>query len=215
VSLAHSLDMGERMPRELTDISDEVRSVPPPPIPVMPEPYAVRVADPDADAEMISAWMYRPELVRAWRYLGPPSQWHHHLSAQLAGTYSRPVIVSFEGEDFLYAEMYRAAKDIIATVYKADPYDVGAHGAIASRTFMKKGHAQLLAPSTLGSLFDQESQCRRFMADTHPTNMLARRFCEKAGFGFLGEHDLPNRRRTALYVLPRSPADTPRLGEAP
>ena len=40
------------LPRELTEgLTDEVRNVPPPPTPVLPEPYALRLADPDADAE--------------------------------------------------------------------------------------------------------------------------------------------------------------------
>ena len=37
------------LPRELTDIGDEVRRVPPPPMPEVPAPYAFRLADPDAD----------------------------------------------------------------------------------------------------------------------------------------------------------------------
>ena len=41
------------LPRQLTTISDEVRQVPAPLIPHIAEPYAARVADPDADAELI------------------------------------------------------------------------------------------------------------------------------------------------------------------
>ena len=42
------------LPRELTYISDEVRDVPPPPAPELPAPYGLRLADPDAEAEMIA-----------------------------------------------------------------------------------------------------------------------------------------------------------------
>ncbi len=113
------------LPRELTDISDEVRNVPPPPgAAQVPEPYAFRLADPDADAEMIAEWMKRPHLAEAWEYAWPASQWHRYLSAQLEGSYSRPFVASLDGKDHGYVELYRAAKDSIAIKYDADPYDL-------------------------------------------------------------------------------------------
>ncbi|EUA33810.1 lysine N-acyltransferase mbtK [Mycobacterium xenopi 3993] len=61
------------LPRELTDIPDEVRNVPPPPLPEVPEPYALRLADPDADAEMIAEWMNRPTWSRPGNTRGQPA----------------------------------------------------------------------------------------------------------------------------------------------
>ena len=49
------------LPRELTSICDEVREVGAPPIPILAEPYSMRLADPDADADMISEWMNRSQ----------------------------------------------------------------------------------------------------------------------------------------------------------
>src|SRR4029078_6958681 len=102
------------LPRELTDISDAVRAVGAPPTPVLAAPYTIRLADADADADMVSEWMNRPHLAEAWEYDWPPSRWHRYLSAQLEGEYSRPFIVRFRGEAFAYIELYRAAKDSIA-----------------------------------------------------------------------------------------------------
>jgi hypothetical protein len=45
------------LPRELTGISEAVRAVGAPPTPTLAAPYAIRLADPDADAEMVSEWM--------------------------------------------------------------------------------------------------------------------------------------------------------------
>ena len=72
------------LPRELTDISDEVRDVPPPPIPELPAPYGLRLADPDAEAEMIAEWMSRPHLAESWESVWPASRWQRYLRAQLA-----------------------------------------------------------------------------------------------------------------------------------
>ena len=42
------------LPRELTDLPEEVRMVPPPPTPQLREPFSIRLVEPDADTEMIA-----------------------------------------------------------------------------------------------------------------------------------------------------------------
>ena len=190
------------LPRELTEVSDAVRAVIAPPTPRLAEPYRFRLVDPNADAAMISEWMNRPHLVQAWEYDWPPERWRRYLRAQLAGQYSRPFICSFGGDDFAYVELYRAAKDSIATRYEADPYDIGLHGAIAESETVNRGIGSLLLPRIVASVFELETRCTRIMFDPDHRNSAARRLCEYAGCEFLGEHDMSNR-RMALYALPR------------
>ncbi len=196
------------LPRELTTITDEVRAVAAPPIPQIAEPYGVRLADPDADAELISQWMNQPHLVQAWEYDWPPERWRLYLKAQLAGSFSRPLVASRDGEDVGYIEIYRAAKDSIATCYDADPYDLGLHAAIADINLVNRGIAALLLPTLLVDLFAGEPQCRRVMFDPDHRNIAARRLVEYGGCTFLGEHQMSNR-RMALYAFPRTPDDIP------
>jgi lysine N-acyltransferase len=190
------------LPRELTSLSDEVRAVPPPPIPALSDPYAIRVVEPDEDAELISEWMNRPHLAESWEYAWPASRWRGYLQAQLAGTYSRPLVGGRHGEDLGYVEVYRAAKDSIAPRYDADPYDLGLHAAIADLRLVNRGFAPILLPRLAQSLFAIEPRCRRIMFDPDHRNTAARRLCEFAGCTFLGEHDMANR-RMALYALER------------
>jgi RimJ/RimL family protein N-acetyltransferase len=211
-------DMADTEPillRELTDLSDELRSVPPPPSAAeVPEPYGFRLADPDADAEMIAEWMNRPLLAEAWEYVWPASLWRRYLRAQLDGSYSRPFFASLDRRDHAYIELYRAAKDSIATRYEANPYDLGIHAAIADLEFANRGIAQYVLPYFVASVLSQDPRCRRIMFDPDHRNKTARRFCERAGCVFLGEHTMSNR-RMALYALALSPEDVPRLGEHP
>lgn len=191
--------------RELTDdLPDDVRLVPPPPTPQLVAPFAIRLADPDADAAMIAEWMNRPHLVAAWEYAWPVARWHRYLRAQLDGNYSRPFICSMRGQDHGYIEVYRAAKDSIAPRYDAEPHDLGMHAAIADEKIVNRGIAPLLLPRIVASLFELEPRCRRIMFDPDHRNTAARRLCEFAGGVFLGEHDMANR-RMALYALPRTP----------
>lgn len=188
--------------RELTDVSEAVRAVPAPPTPVVAEPYALRLVDAARDAELVSTWMNLPHLVESWEYPWPPERWRRYLQAQLDGEYSRPFIGSFRGREVGYIELYRAAKDSIATRYDADPYDIGLHAAIADVRMVNRGLAPILLPRVVASVFELEPRCRRIMFDPDHRNSGARRLCEFVGCEFLGEHDMANR-RMALYALPR------------
>jgi RimJ/RimL family protein N-acetyltransferase len=191
------------LPRELTDgLADEVRNAPPPPTPILVEPYALRLVEPDADAEMIAEWMSMPHLVETWESAWPAARWQEYLRAQLDSNYSRPFIGSLHGQPGGYVEVYRAAKDSIATRYQADSNDIGVHAAIADLTLVNKGLGPFLLPRIVVSIFELEPHCRRIMFDPDHRNAKARRVCELAGCTFLGEHDMSNR-RMALYALPR------------
>jgi RimJ/RimL family protein N-acetyltransferase len=202
------------LPRERTELPDDVRHIPPPPDqPQVPAPYAFRLADPCADAEMIAEWMRRPHLAEAWEYVWPASRWRRYLLAQRQGSYSRPFVASIDGRDHAYVELYWAAKDSIATRYEYDPHDLGIHAGLADPATTKKGTAGFVLPYLVASVLAIEPQCRRVMFDPDHRNKTARRFCESAGCVFLGEHDMSNR-RMALYALPRTPADVPRVASS-
>lgn len=198
------------LPRELADIPDEIRRIPPPPTEThLPAPYRFRLADPDNDAEMIAEWMRRPHLAQAWEYVWPTSRWQRYLRAQLDGSYSRPFIASIADTDHAYIELYWAAKDSIATRYHGGHYDLGIHAGMADPETISKGIAGFVLPHFVASVLNDEPRCRRVMFDPDHRNKTARRFCERAGCVFLGEHDMSNR-RMALYALPRTPDDVPR-----
>jgi lysine N-acyltransferase len=184
------------------DVRPEVAAVPAPPVPRVRHPFAVRVAQP-ADAELLSEWMNRPHLVSTWESDWPVWRWRRHLEAQLAGTYSVPVIGSVDGEAFAYLEFYRAARDSIATCYDdAHPHDLGLHAAIAEADSGNRGVASAVFPQVMDSVFAQDPQCRRMMFDPDHRNAVARRVCEVMGCTYLGEYDMPGR-RMALYAFPR------------
>ncbi|WP_431234732.1 GNAT family N-acetyltransferase [Mycolicibacterium psychrotolerans] len=187
--------------RALAEVPHEVARVPAPVVPTVEPPYAVRVAT-AADAEMVAEWMSRPHLAQAWEYDWPVDRWRRHLQAQLDGTYSVPLIVSFDGVDDGYLELYRAAKDSIAPCYDADPYDLGLHAAIANTALLNRGVGIGLLPQIIANLFAIEPRCRRVMFDPDHRNAAARRVCEAAGCEFLGEFDMSNR-RMALYAFER------------
>ncbi|WP_234786580.1 MULTISPECIES: GNAT family N-acetyltransferase [Mycolicibacter] len=199
------------MARQRVDVPDEVCAVPAPPLPVFPEPYSVRFADPDGDAEMISEWMNRPHLAETWHYNYPADQWSQHLANQFAGNYSRPYVWLLDGRPFGYMELFRAAQDEVSTVYDADPYDIGLHGAMADLDMVEQGHGAIMFRGFVESVFEIEPQCRRVIGDTFAgEGSYGRRFWERRGGVFLGEHYVPKwDQRIALFAWPRTPDDVP------
>lgn len=191
------------LPRYLRDVAPEVLAVSAPPIPVLDEPYSVRVVDPSGpDTELITEWMHRPHLVTAWEQAWPAEKWRDHMAAQLATEYSRPVIVSFKDMPLAYLEFYRAAQDVIAPKYDAHPSDLGIHAAIADTAVVNRGFAPRVLPRLIVGLFDLDPDCQRVMFDPDVRNSGARRLCEFVGCKFLGEHELPSK-RMALYAFER------------
>ncbi len=187
--------------RERTNVSDVIRAVGPPPLPVLPDPFAVRAAR-VSDAGLVAGWMRRPHLAATWEYDWPVSRWQRHLSAQLEGTYSLPLVGSIDGVAHTYFELYRAARDSIAEYYESDPHDVGLHVAVGDPGDVHRGLAARVFPHLIGGVFDGDAQCRRIVFDPDHRNVAARRACEYFGCRYLGEHDMP-RRRMALYLYER------------
>lgn len=187
-------------------------SVPPPPVPELASPFGLRPADPDSDdTALVAAWMRLPALVTGWEQDWPDERWYDQLKAQVDGTYSRPYIILYRGEPCGYLEVARAAQDIIATQYEADPYDLVMHWAIAHPSMAGKGYILKLLPGLFRSVFEREPLCRRVVGEPDHKNTANCRVLDYIGFTFLGERQVNTNRRIAFYSLPRTPADMPKL----
>ncbi|MEM9135140.1 MAG: GNAT family N-acetyltransferase [Actinomycetota bacterium] len=196
--------------RELTDLPDEIRAVPPPPIPEVEAPYGLRVADPDSDdTALITEWMNQPHLAETWEYAWPEQRWGAYLRAQVDGAYSRPLIGEYNDQPMGYLEIYRAARDQIAGSYETHPHDIGMHAAIGELSAVNKGAGARLLPRLIESIWRLDPQCRRIIFEPDYRNTVMRRLSAFGGGIFLGEHWMRPDRKVALYVVPRTPDDLP------
>src|SRR3546814_17159881 len=109
--------------------------------------------------------MNLPHLAEAWEYAWPPERWRLYLKAQLAGSFSRLFLTSRKGEDIGYVELYRAAKDSIATRYDADPHDLGMHAAIPDTKLVNRGLGPLLLPRQMQVMFALAPAARRLLVE--------------------------------------------------
>ena len=210
--------------RELTDIPDDVRAAPAPVLPKLAHPFDIRPVDPEGpDVELLTDWMNRPHLVQAWEQPWDAERRQANLRAQLAGSYSRPFIIGLDfaaigqpeagRREVAYLELYRPAKDEIARLYHADPYDVGLHIATADTALLGRGVLGSFLTQLVPAVFEADPNCRRMLADPDHRNVAVRRVVEKYGWPCLGEFDIRPDRRIMLLASPRTPADFPTLRE--
>ncbi|GAB2688623.1 GNAT family N-acetyltransferase [Nocardia thraciensis] len=206
--------------RELTKVPDDVRDAPAPAIPVFAEPFHLRPVDLDSDdPERIAEWMTRPHLVETWEQPWTAERRRANCAAQLAGTYSRPCILSYDfaaddgsgtrRRDVAYIEFYRSAKDEVARLYTVDPFDVGFHIATADQNLVGRGIMSGWIGLLPAAVWAADPHCRRIMGDPDYRNTRTRRALVKNGWIDLGELDVRPDRRIALHARPRTPGDLP------
>lgn len=208
------------LPREQTDLPADVAAAPAPALSVFAAPFALRGADPDGtDPALLAEWMARPHLLESWEQDWDADRRRADFQAQLAGTYSRPCILSLDfavlGEpelgtrDIAYIEFYRAAKDEIGHLYDSAPGDIGFHIATADPAVIGKGIMTGWIATMVTAVFAANPDCRRVMGDPDHRNQAICRSLTKAGFHRVDEFDVRPDRRIALYAAPRTPDDMP------
>ncbi|MEV0684003.1 GNAT family N-acetyltransferase [Nocardia sp. NPDC050378] len=208
------------LPREQTDLPADVAAAPAPNLPVFEAPFSLRMADPDGtDPDMLEEWMARPHLLESWEQDWDAQRRRENFRTQLAGTYSRPCILSLDfaviGQpekgvvDVAYIEFYRAAKDEIGKLYHADAGDIAFHIATAETAVIGKGIMSAWISILPAAVFAANPDCRRMMGDPDHRNEPIRRSLEKSGWQSIGEFDVRPDRRIFLYTVPRTPADLP------
>ncbi|WP_343233620.1 GNAT family N-acetyltransferase [Streptomonospora sp. PA3] len=175
----------------------------PPPEPEPAAPYAARPARPHgADLETVHAWMHLPHVAPFFDQAWSRERWAEEIAAQRAGTFSRPFIVSRDGADLAYVELYRAARDVVAPHYDADPHDIGFHIAIGDPGAIGRGVGAEILDAFAAAVFAADPACRRIVMEPDAGNAAACRAARKAGLAFITEADLPHK-RAALFVRAR------------
>ena len=142
-----------------------------------------------------------PLLEQAW----PQEQWDAALEAQLGGTFSRPYLVLQDGVPLAYLEIYRAARDLVARYYDADPADLGVHVAIGEPDAVNRGFGRALLRAVAGGLLAADPACRRVVAEPDVRNEMAVRAFVAAGYEPRRECDF-GYKRAALVEHARPPA---------
>ena len=176
----------------------------PPPVPVLAAPWSLRAATP-ADAATVHAWMHRPHVATRWDQAWPRERWDDEIAHQLAGRHSRPCLVSLDGVELAYVEIYRVARDALREHYDAGTHDLGLHVAIGEEARTGTGLGTALLDALAGALLRADPRCARIVLEPEEGNAAMHRALTKAGFAATARVRLPHK-VALLHVRDRAPA---------
>ncbi|WP_017557658.1 GNAT family N-acetyltransferase [Nocardiopsis baichengensis] len=195
-----------RSPREIP-AGPDVLAAGPPPVPASAPPFAMRVARAGgADLETLHTWMNRPHVERFFERAWTRERWAEEIAGQVSGTFSRPVLVSEDGRDAAYIELYRAARDVVGEAYRSEPHDVGLHIAIGEEQDTGRRLGARIFAAVTQAVFAADRRCRTVLIEPDAANAPARRAAERAGLRFGGEVALPHK-KAALFFADRPEGD--------
>lgn len=190
--------------RELTvGLAPAVLDAGPPPSPVAGAGWgfrAVGVEGPELD--LVHRWMNTDHVAIRWDQAWSREHWAAEIAGQLAGSHSRPWVVSRDGHDVAYVEVYRPARDVVALHYDAAAADLGVHIAIGDPALTGRGLGTAVIRAVTDGLFEASPACARVLADPEAGHTVARAMFARAGFTLLVEVELPHK-RAALMLCPR------------
>ncbi|GGU33720.1 GNAT family N-acetyltransferase [Lentzea flava] len=174
-----------------------------PPIPELTHPWHARVARPDGyDLHLIHRWHQAPHVAAFARRAWSLPRWEEQLRGQLDGDDVRPLLISWHGRPVIHAEVYRAARDVVAGCYQARPHDLGLNLAVGELAMTDQGLVRSLLPRLTDALFEADPHCTRIVLEPDVRNKRAIRSFEAGGFMVADEIMLPNK-LALLMVCPR------------
>lgn len=171
---------------------------PGPPVPVVDLPWSARIAERDADTELVHAWNHRPHVAEFWRQDWPLERWKAELETQRAGDHSLPCLLDLDGAPLAYLEIYRVARDRLAAYCTPAPHDLGVHIAIGDVSRTGRGLGRRALEVVSAGLLAADPESERVYAEPDVGNVASIRAFSAAGFESHGEITLPD--KTALLM---------------
>ncbi|MFK4070993.1 GNAT family N-acetyltransferase [Streptomyces sp. NPDC029674] len=161
-------------------------------------------ARPERDLPLISRWMNDPAVAAFWELAGPESVTDAHLRRQLGGDgRSVPCLGVLDGMPMSYWEIYRADLDPLARHYPSRPHDTGIHLLIGRVANRGRGLGTSLLRAVADLTLDRRPACTRVVAEPDLRNTPSVSAFLSAGFRYVAEVDLPDK-RAALMVRDRA-----------
>ncbi|QGK69115.1 GNAT family N-acetyltransferase [Allosaccharopolyspora coralli] len=177
-------------------------AIPGVPLPELGDGWALRPvraeSESSPDVSLVHKWMHAEHVAATWRQDWSLPRWFEELSTQLAGDHSLPCIVSLDGREFAYVELYRVARDKIGECYPFHPRDLGVHVAVGDRQVIGRGLGTALLDALAAALFDADPECRRVVAEPDIHNGASVAAFGKAGYRKVAEVGLPDKNSVLL-----------------
>lgn len=162
---------------------------------------SLRAATVEGDVERLHHWMNDPRVATIWGEEGDIDKHRAYLRGLLADPHILPLIVSFDGEDFGYFEVYWAKENRLGPFYEAGSYDRGWHVLIGDDRFRGRHWVTAWLPSLMHYIFLDDSRTERIVGEPRADHLQQIRNLDKAGFAKIKEFDFPHKRALLVMLL--------------
>ncbi|AJC48486.1 GNAT family N-acetyltransferase [Allofrancisella guangzhouensis] len=98
----------------------------------------------EKDLDTIHKWMNKPHVAKFWNLNKPKEHLKKHFCNMLSNANQNLFILSIDGREIAYAEIYNAKKDRIAGYFPANDNDYGWHLLIGPEDAIGRGYSKLL-----------------------------------------------------------------------
>ena len=161
-----------------------------------------RPLDLEHDLERFNRGQNSDRVARFWDERGTLEEHRSYLKALNASAHSRPVIGCFDGDPFLYLEIYWAKQDRLAAYYDAEAHDRGIHMLVGEEHHRGPHKVKAWLSALCRYLFETSADTRRIVSEPRSDNDRMIDYLRKQRFEKVKEFDFPHK-RAALMVLTR------------
>ncbi|SAL34733.1 GNAT family N-acetyltransferase [Caballeronia humi] len=164
--------------------------------------FSLRTADPEADADVFSAWMNLDRVAHFWDQRGTRAEHAAYLAERRADPHMHPMIGYFDDKPFGYFEFYWAKEDRLGPFYDAGDFDRGLHLLIGDPQFQSAGKLRAWWSGVLHYMFIDDPRTQRLVGEPRVDHVRHIAYMHRMGFYTLKEFDFPHK-RAALTVIER------------
>jgi siderophore synthetase component/RimJ/RimL family protein N-acetyltransferase len=164
--------------------------------------FEMRLFDLEKDLDLLHRWMNSEHVIQFWQLNKSQDELKTHFEEMLADPHQELVIISLDGEDLVYFEIYSATGDRIEGKYQQQDHDWGYHGLIGEISSIGKGLAIPIAKETMRYIFECK-KAQRIISEPDEQAIASEKVDLRLGFEFQHYIDFPEK-RAKLFILEKN-----------
>lgn len=165
--------------------------------------YGLRQVRYPDDLPLLHKWMHTEHVIPQWQLNKPELELHIYFEKMLADDHQRLYIITLDGRDIGYSEIYECYRDRIARYYDALPYDMGFHELLGEPDVLGHGHFLPVLMLQAECILRHVPQTEKVIGEPDVTLSFFRFYAKKLGMAEHKRIDLPEK-LASLYFCYRN-----------
>ncbi|ODV90206.1 hypothetical protein CANCADRAFT_43881 [Tortispora caseinolytica NRRL Y-17796] len=168
-------------------------------IPNLKKIFSLRMAKQE-DFAMWASWMNNPRVSKFWGMANDEDKQAQYFAQILSDKHVYPLIGQFDGESFLYTEVYWAAEDNLSRHVPINPFDRGFHLLVGEEKFRGPHMVAAWLQSIQHFIFLDDVRTDKAMLEPRYDNAKLIGYLTGAGFHKDREFNFPHKRSAWMCI---------------